>query len=497
MKTALELRGIVKKFPHTVALDNVDFDLRYGEIHALLGENGAGKTTLVNIISGVYSADSGEIYLDGKRIVISSPRDAQKLGIVSVSQHPILVDSLTVLENLALALDMSPRDRKFVNELRKVIEGFGIRIDLGKRVWQLSASEKARVEIVKALLRDGKVYIFDEPTSLVGLKDRLTILRVMRQLKDSGKAVLFITHRVDEVFEIADRVTVLRKGKKILTKNVNEVSKSELLEAMFGKSLTDTDVRSMSRKERSSRRGEILIVDDLYVKDDTGRLKVKNISLKVYEGEILGIIGPADSGQRELMEAIARLRDVERGRIVIAGKEVTRLKSSDVRRLGVAYIPDDRLSTGSALTLSVKENLIMRDLDLYSTRLGFYKYDNDRLRSMLLKVGLPEDILDVPCADLSGGMIQRVILARELLNRDVRLVLASYPTQGLDHETTKLVHDMFILLRDKGCSILFTSEDLDEILALSDRIIVMTDGKVVYESDRRDVDVNELREMLA
>ncbi len=493
---ALELRGIVKKFPHTVALDKVDFDLRYGEVHALLGENGAGKTTLVNIISGVYSADEGEIYLDGKRVFISSPRDAQKMGIVSVSQHPILVDSLTVLENLALALGRNPRDRKFLNEIESIIERFGMRVNLSKRVWQLSASEKARVEILKALLKDGKIYVFDEPTSLVGLKDRMIVLDIMRKLKETGKAVLFITHKVDEVFEIADRVTVLRKGKKIFTKKVSEVSKRELIEAMFGRYLEDSENKTLSNINLR-RRNNILIIEDLYVKDDTGRLKVRNISLKVQEGEIVGILGPADSGQRELLEAIARVRDVESGRIIMFGKEITKMKSSDVRKLGVAYIPDDRLAVGSALSLTVRDNLIMRDLDIYTTKLGFYKYNSKHLRNILTLVGLREDIIDVPCADLSGGMIQRVILARELLNRDVRLVLASYPTQGLDHETTKLVHDMFMSLRDKGCSIIFTSEDIDEILKLSDRIIVMVDGEIVYESNRDDVDVNELREMLA
>ncbi|NPA69836.1 MAG: ATP-binding cassette domain-containing protein [Crenarchaeota archaeon] len=494
---ALELRGIVKKFPHTTALDKVDFDLRYGEVHALLGENGAGKTTLVNVISGVYSIDEGEIYLDGKRVLISSPRDAQKMGIVSVSQHPILVESLTVLENLALALERNPRDRKFRNEIRKVIERFGMRVDLSKKVWQLSASEKARVEILKALLRDGKIYIFDEPTSLVGLKDRDMILRIMRQLKESGKAVLFITHKVDEVFEIADRVTVLRKGKKIFTKKVSEVSKRELLEAMFGRYFEDSERKCSDNTLRSQEREIVLIVEKLYVKDDSNRLKVRDLSFNVREGEIVGIIGPADSGQRELLEAIARVRNIESGKIIMFGKDITRLRSSDVRKLGVAYIPDDRLSIGSALSLTVRENLIMRDLDIFTTKLGFYKYDDKHLRNILTLVGLRDDIVDVPCADLSGGMIQRVILARELLNREIKLIIASYPTQGLDHETTKLIHDMFISLRDKGCSIVFTSEDIDEVLKLSDRIMVMVDGKVIYEANKQDVDVSELREMLA
>ncbi|NPA23879.1 MAG: ATP-binding cassette domain-containing protein [Crenarchaeota archaeon] len=494
MSLALELRGIVKKFPHALALDNVDFDLRYGEIHALLGENGAGKTTLVNIISGVYSADSGEIRVDGRRVIISSPRDAQRLGIVSVSQHPILVDSLTVFENLALALDRNPQDRTFMREVSNTISRFGIKIDLKKRIWQLSASEKARVEIVKALLRDGKIYVFDEPTSLVGLKERVTVLRIMRQLRDLGKAVLFITHRVDEVYEIADRVTVLRRGRKIFTKKVEEVSKRDLLEAMFGR-YSEQSIASTSRISKPSD-SVILKVENLSVKDDIGRLRVKDVSLSVHSGEIVGVIGPADSGQRELMEAIARVRKVERGRIIMFGKDVTKLKSNDIRRLGVAYIPDDRLNMGCALSLSVRENLVMRDLDKYTTRLGLYKYDNASLCSLLTKVGLREDLLDVPCADLSGGMIQRVILAREILGRDIKLILASYPTQGLDHETTKLIYDTFTSLKGCGCGILLATEDVDEVLKLCDRILVMVNGRTIYEADRDSVDVEELKEML-
>jgi len=496
MKNALKLVGIVKKFPHVTALDNVDFELNYGEIHALLGENGAGKTTLVNIISGVYIPDEGEIYLEGRRVIIRSPKDAQKLGIVSVSQHPVLIDSLTVLENIALALGKNPHDKKFQENIRKVVNEFNIKINLDAKIWQLSATEKARVEIVKALMKNGKIYIFDEPTSLVGLKDRDNIMNIMKKLRDEGKAVLFITHKVDEVFEIADRVTVLRKGKKVLTKDVKEITKDELIIAMFGRYSEDLEYSRCRRY--SNGLTPILKVDNIKVKDDLGKIAVDNVSLEVYQGEIVGIAGPVGSGQRELLEAIAGIRKVVSGKVYMFNIDVTNRDSKFIRKLGVAYIPDDRLSIGSALSLTVRDNLIMRDLDIYTNRIGIYVKSRFRnLEHILSKVGLSKELLEVPCADLSGGMIQRVILARELLNRDIRLIVASYPTSGLDHETTKLVHDMFIKFRDRGCGVIIASEDIEELLRLCDRILVMINGKIVYESRVDSLDIEKLRELLS
>ncbi len=487
----LELRGITKRFAHTVALDNVDFDLYRGEVHALLGENGAGKTTLVNIISGVYQPDSGQIILEGRPLILKSPRDAYRKGIVLVPQHPALPESLTVYEALALFLDRSP-SRKLRAYVEDRLRKFGIDVDLDRRISLLTPYEKVKVEIAKALVADAKIYIFDEATSLLGLQDRELLYRIVRTLREEGRGIVYITHRIDEVFYIADRVTVLRRGKKVLTKPVSEVSREELLEAMFGRKLLE-----QASPRSGSAREEGLNVENLVVQDDYGRTVVREVSLRVRYGEIVTILAVPGSGHRELLEAIVGLRQPVRGRVRVNGVDVTGRDPSFVRRVGVAYIPDDRLGLGVAPGLAVKWNLVMRDLDKFTTKVGtFSRSLNEALAKVLEKVGLAPDVLSVPCAELSGGQIQRVITARELFLRDVKVIVALNPFYGLDYETTSLLRKTFVDLRNSGRAILIATEDVEEAVQLGDRILIMREGRIVRELSGSEISAREIAKVL-
>ncbi len=487
----LELRGITKRFAHTVALDNVDFDLLKGEVHALLGENGAGKTTLVSIISGVYQPDSGQILLEGKPVTLKSPRDAYRRGIVLVPQHPALPESLTVYEALALFLDKSP-SRKLKTFIEERLRKFGIEVDLDKRISLLTPYEKVKVEIAKALVADAKIYIFDEATSLLGHGDRELLYKIIRTLCAEGRGVIYITHRIDEVFNIADRVTVLRKGRKVLTRRINEVTREELLEAMFGKKLEE-----YAGPRSASTHGEGLAVENLTVQDDYGRLAVRNVTLSVKYGEIVTILAAPGAGHREFLEAIVGLRKPVSGRVKVNGIDVTGRDPSFIRRMGVAYIPDDRLGLGVAPGLAVKWNLVMRDLDKFTTKVGtFHKFLNDALVKVLEKVGLAPDVLPVPCAELSGGQIQRIITARELFLREVKVIVALNPFYGLDYETTSLLRKTLIDLRNSGCAILVATEDIEEAVKLGDRILVMREGKILKEFSGSTVSARELAKVL-
>ena len=490
----LELKGITKKFPHVVALDNVDFNLKISEVHAILGENGAGKSTLVNIISGIYQPDFGEIIFEGRKVFFNSPRDALRHGIVYFQQNPILSEQLTVFENLVIWLDEKPS-----KELRRRIENrlneFEIKLDLDSKVYNLSISEKVRVELAKVVLRNGKIYIFDEPTSTIGLKDKELVYNIIRKLKSEGKSIIYITHKVDEVFEIADRVTVLRKGKKVFTKNVHEVTKSELINAMFEKTLSNEELKVETTKIDKSQ--VLLYIENVSIRDDVGKTIVRDVSLKIYPGEIVGIAGILGSGQKELFEAIVGLRKVEKGKIIFKGIDITNKSPKMIKELGISYIPDDRISIGTAQSLTVLHNLILRDLDKY---IGLIKLSDKELKNELLQVlkivNLPENIIDIPCADLSGGTIQKIILAREVFIRNTQLLIALYPTRGLDYETTKFIHSIFKQLKLNNCSVLFASEDINEIVSLSDRILVMCNGKIVQEFTRENLDINKIFELL-
>jgi len=475
----VEMRGIVKKFPTVTALNGVDFRVRRGEIHALLGENGAGKTTLMRVLYGMYRPDAGEIFVEGRRVSINSPKEALRLGIGMVHQHFMLVDKLTVLENIVLSLEgiRIPFEeiRKRINEFSRM---YGLKINLDAKIWELSVGEQQRVEILKTLFRDVKILILDEPTSVLTPLESEELFKSLKNMVQSGKSIILITHKLDEALRICDSITILRKGRIIASEiKRDEATKLDLVSMMVGKTL---DFKP-SRPEKAE--GKIILeVDSIKVLDDRGNVAVKDVSFVLKEGEILGVAGIAGNGQRELVEALTGLRKIEKGSVKILGVDVTNAPVEKMISLGVAHIPEDRLRYGVALDLSVSDNMIMK---LYQRKFS-RKVFLDKIAVKKETEKLIQDFeivtpsVDTPVGFLSGGNIQKLIVAREL-SMNPKILIASNPTSGLDIASTNYVHWVLHRLRTSGSSILLVSEDLDEILALSDRILVMREGKMVRE----------------
>jgi len=477
----LELRSLTKRFPGVVANDRVSLSVRAGEVHALLGENGAGKSTLVSMLYGLLQPDEGEILLAGRRVRIRSPKDALALGIGLVPQHFLLVKKHTVAENVALGLSGVPflaPTRGLEARLRQLGERYGLPVDPRAYVWQLSAGEQQRVEILKVLVRDVRLLILDEPTSVLTPQEARGLFQVLRRMKEEGHAVIFITHKLEEVLEVADRVTVLRRGRVVATLPVAGASRARLARLMVGEEVAPP------KAERTRPPGEpLLFVEDLWVKSDRGYFAVKDVNFEVRAGEIVGLAGVAGNGQSELIEALTGLRRPSRGWIRLGERDLTGRDARIYFEAGVAHVPEDRTHRGVVPSLSVAENLILKH----------YRYppfargpllDRRAVRAFaadtVARYRVVTPSVDAPVRLLSGGNIQKLILARELYARP-RLLVAAHPTYGLDVGAAAQVHRLLLAERDRGAAVFLVSEDLEEILALSDRILVIFDGKIVAE----------------
>lgn len=477
-KLVVEMRGIVKTFPGVVANDHIDFEVRAREIHALLGENGAGKTTLMNILFGIYQPDEGEIYVKGKRVEIRSPRDAMHLGIGMVHQHFMLVEKHTVAENIALgfATKFFFPTEEIARKIRDFSEKYGLTVDPNAYIWQLSAGEQQRVEIIKALYRGADILILDEPTSVLTPKETKELFSILKRMREEGKAIIFITHKLDEVFAISDRVTVLRKGKVIGKLKTAETNKKELARLMVGREV-------LFRLEREPvQKGKVVLeVIDLHALNDKGLPALKGVSFTIAEGEILGLAGVAGNGQKELVEVITGLRKAERGNVLIRGVNVTNASPRRISELGVAHIPEKRLKHGLVPNMSVAENLILKRYykQPYCNKLFIDKKkvlkDAEKLIDEF-NIMTPNPI--TPAKLLSGGNIQRLILARELAGSP-EVIIAAHPTYGLDVGATEYIRKILLKERKRGSAILLVSEDLEEIMELSDRIAVMFEGEIM------------------
>ncbi len=489
----VEMRGITKRFPpFTVALDGVDFSVEEGEIHSLLGENGAGKTTLMNILYGIYRADEGEILFDGEPVSIGSPRDAIDLGIGMVHQHFLQVQQHTVAENVALGY---PCDNSLfpLGEVKELIadvsERYGLRVDPEARIWQLSAGEQQRVEIVKALCRDVGVLILDEPTSILTPQETETLFRALRQIVEEGRTIIFITHKLDEVKDLSRRVSVLRKGRLVSTLETEATTRQELARLMVGR-----DVLFRLERRGVPLGGVVLEVEGLRALDDRGLIALKGVAFSVREGEVLGVAGIAGNGQKELIEVLTGLRRALSGAISFCGEEVTNQTPQAIAERGVAHIPEERMRRGVVPDMSVAENLVLRDYgrEPYSKGLFLDGEEIGRNADELIKrYGIVTPGIEAPVKLLSGGNIQRLILARELSGRP-RLIIAAHPTYGLDVGATEQIRGLLLEQRGRGSAILLVSEDLDEIFALSDRIAVMFEGDVLRISDAEEATVEEV-----
>ena len=482
-RPVLELRGITKRFPGIVANDAVDFDLRRGEVHALLGENGAGKSTLVNVLYGLYHADEGEIVVGGTPQRFSGPGDAIAHGIGMVHQHFMLIPVMTVAENIVLAveprrsgvlLDYGVAERR----VREISERFGLAVDPHAYVQSITVGQQQRVEILKALYRGADILILDEPTAVLTPQEAKELFAIIRSLTEQGKSIIFITHKLNEVLEIADRITVLRRGKKVETLPAEGATEESLARLMVGR-----EVLLRVEKPPAQPQGPLLSVAGLSVIDDRGIEAVRAVGFEVRAGEIVGIAGVDGNGQTELIDAITGLRKVHDGKITIAGQDTTHVNARHALDAGLGHIPQDRHRRGLILDFSLAENIALHDYGMApASRFGwlFPRRLANRARVLLKEFDVRGGSPQARASELSGGNQQKVVLAREI-SRDPRVLIAAQPTRGLDVGAIEFVHRRLIEERDEGRAILLVSLELDEILSLSDRILVMYEGRIVGE----------------
>jgi simple sugar transport system ATP-binding protein len=490
----LKMQDITKRFPGVLANDNVTIECQKGQVLGLLGENGAGKTTLMNILYGLYQPDNGKVFVDGKEVVINSPSEAINHGIGMVHQHFKLVDTLSVIENVILGipnnktiLDFGPAKKK----LEKLCEEYELYVDPEEIVWRLPVGKQQWVEILKALYRDCKVLVLDEPTAVLTPSESDQLCRAIRKITEQGRSVVFISHKLREIIEITDKVTVIRDGKVIGTVNTSEATQTKLAEMMVGRPVT------IERKARPKRDKltPVLVMSDVNAIDDRGVQALTNLNLTVYEGEIVGVAGVDGNGQRELSECITGLRKPSSGTITIKEELVTNVIADPSF---VGFIPEDRQKTGLVLDFTVAENLLIKDYkEKPYVRNGFLQYPEikNHATSMIKKYNIKTPSGDVKVKTLSGGNQQKVVIARELDAQPV-LDIASHPTRGLDLGAVANVHEILLNERNRGAAVLFISAELQEVMALSDRIIVLYNGQIMGELDGETADQFTIGQMM-
>ncbi len=484
----LEMRGITKRFPGVVANDDVSFDLRAGEVHTLLGENGAGKSTLMKILFGLYQPDAGEILLRGRPVTITSPTDAIEHRIGMVHQHFMLVPTLTVAENVALGLPSMRRpftDLDTVSQrMVEISDQYGLTVDPSIEVWKLSVGERQRVEIIKALYREAELLVLDEPTAVLTPQEVDDLFVILRQMTEAGRGLVFISHKLREVLDLSDRITVLRNGVVTGTTVPAETSLERLAEMMVGREVSLAPDKPPVETGRPR-----LVLEHVTVIGDRDTVAVDGVDLEVRAGEIVGIAGVSGNGQRELAETIAGLRPAEPGSSVqIDGADVTTADAATTRAAGLAYVPEERMKDGAIGEFDVGENLLLvNHRDPSFLRAGLFDFERIRLHCQRLvdAFSVKTPTLQTPTSSLSGGNIQKLILAREL-DSDPTVLLAAQPTRGVDIGAAEYIHGQLIERRSEGVAVLLISEDLDEILALADRIAVMYEGRIVQLVDRAD-----------
>ena len=495
---AFEMRGIVKRFPGVMANDHVDFACKVGEVHALLGENGAGKSTLMSVLAGLYHQEDGEILVGDKHVDFHSPQDAIAHGIGMIHQHFMLVDSHTVAENMVLGLK-NPRFMlnfsKIEEQVAALGEQYGLNVNPRAKIWELSVGEQQRVEVLKMLFRGAKILIMDEPTAVLGPREVEVLFKTLRDMTSTGHSIVFISHKLEEVVTIADRVTVLRRG-KVSAANVTAKgsTKAQLAQLMVGR-----EVLFRVNKTPANPGEVVLAVENLQADNARGLPALKNITLMVRAGEILGIAGVAGNGQRELAETLTGLRTPTGGKILLGDVHLESSPHWQALGMQLAHIPEDRASVGSVPELSVAENLIMKNYFRAPIASGL-SINNGAVKKngqkMVLDYKISTPSVETPVRMLSGGNLQKVILARETSGRP-KLMIAVHPTRGLDIGATEGVHKLLIEQRDAGAAILLISEDLDELLSLSDRLAVLYEGKVVGEMPAEGADIRTIGLMMA
>jgi len=482
MAYAVEMLGITKYFPGVVANDSVDLKVKEGEIHALVGENGAGKSTLMNALYGLFQPDEGTIKINGEKVVMQSSNDAIQRGIGMVHQKFKLIPSFTIVENICLGSE--PRKNKYFidkkEEYKSVVEisdKYGLKIDPSSKIRDCAVGIGQRVEILKTLYRKANILILDEPTSVLTPQETDELFKVIRNLVNKGKTVIFITHKLREVMEISDTVTVLRKGKLTGFKPTSETNENEIARMMVGRDV----LLRVDKKAIESEQKPILEIEDLVSTDNRGLVALNQISFEVKPGEILGIAGVQGNGQSELIETITGLRKIERGIIKIKSKKINRFSPKSIRETGISHIPEDRVERGLNLDATIEENLIVTSHDKKPfSSMGIFDFNKieEYSEQLINEYDIRTSNSKNKAESLSGGNMQKIVVAREI-EEDPDLLIAAQPTRGVDIGSIEFIHKKIIEARDQGKAVLLVSTELDEIMSLSDRIIVMCEGEIV------------------
>ncbi len=495
----LEMRGIVKRFPGVLANDHVDFDVKAGEIHALLGENGAGKSTLMKILFGLYQPDEGEIFINGEPALIHRPSDAITRGIGMIHQHFMLVEPLSVAENVALGLPSSRGpllDLEVVSRrINQLSQSYGLQVHPEAMIWQLAVGEQQRVEIIKALYRNASLLVLDEPTAVLTPQEVSELFTIFRQMANDGHSLIFISHKLHEVLAISDRITVLRDGRVVKTLPTKGTTREELAQLMVGRGIL------LRVDHPNVEFGEVrLKLEDLWAESTKpGVMALRGVNLEVRAGEILGIAGVSGNGQRQLGQVISGLLKPTQGRVWLEGRDISGWNPMQILREGLSYIPEERMRDAAIRDFTVAENLILRDHGeppyANGVFLNFPKIA-DQCDQMIEAFNVKTPTRETPLKSLSGGNIQKLVLAREL-SREPRVLVASQPTRGVDIGATEYIHQRLIAQREKGTATLLISEDLDEVQNLSDRIAVIYEGQIMGVVNRGEATVEELGLMMA
>lgn len=487
MTHAIELKNITKRFGSNVANDSVDLYVDSGVIMSLLGENGSGKTTLMNMLAGIYFPDEGQIFVDGKEVSIRDPKDAYDNGIGMIHQHFKLIDIFTAAENVALGIDEGKYDLKKVAEgVKEISDKYGFDIDPNKKIYEMSVSEKQTVEIIKVLYRGANILILDEPTAVLTPQETEKLFHIIKAMKEDGKAIILITHKLNEVMAVSDVVAVLRKGKHIKTVKTSETSAQELTEMMVGRAV-NLNIKRTDPVDPKPR----LTVAELTCRDSEGVSKLDNVGFIAYGGEILGIAGIAGSGQKELLEAIAGLRHITNGSIIYtpegkAPEELVGKSPIEIKEAGVAlaFVPEDRLGMGLVGGMGMTENMMLRTWNKGKSFFVNRKEPQAVAEQVyeFLEVATPS--IDYPVRKLSGGNVQKVLVGREIASSP-SVLMSAYAVRGLDINTSYTIYNLMGEQKEKGVAVIFVGEDLDVLLALCDRILVLCDGKVSGVVDAR------------
>lgn len=497
-KPVIEMRNITKRFGDVTANENVNLSLYPGEIHALLGENGAGKSTLMNILTGIYRPNSGEIYFQGKKVSIKSPKQAVDMGIGMVHQHFRLIPPLSVAENVFLYMPHCPnvlKQKEMEAAITACSKEFHLDVDASAKVWQLSVGEQQRVEIIKLLYRGADILILDEPSAVLTAQEAVEMFKVLRRMADSGKSVIIISHKMNEVMHNADRITVLKGGRVEDTMEAKDATIERLTRAVVG----EREFHPQARQSHLLHKKSVLSVEHLHVKNDKGLSAVKDISFTVQEGEIFGIAGVAGNGQKELTEAIAGLRKIKSGKVTLNKEEITRLSIRRHIDKGVSFIPEDRLSMGLVPTLDLNDNVILKHFGSQRfSRHGFLKKKaiQRTTESYIQKYDIKTAGIGTPVGLMSGGNQQKLLISREV-NANPSLLVASYPVRGLDIGATEAIHSILLNESKKGTAILLVSEELDELFQMADRIGVMCDGNMMAILDREEADYETIGRLMS